>query len=64
MLREHADLFIAESDARVHHICPFERELRYVRGRGGTDLRPILEPELLAEYRVNGMVYFTGGEEP
>jgi predicted metal-dependent peptidase len=64
MLSEHAHLFIAECDAKIQRVYPFERELRYVHGRGGTDLRPLFAPELLAEHRAACVVYFTDGEGP
>ena len=63
-LRAHAELVIAECDAEVQRVYAFDREVRDVRGRGGTDLRPVFELELLVQYRVDGVVYFTDGGGP
>ena len=55
---------VAECDTIVHRVYPFAGVLADVAGRGGTDLRPVFEPEFLAEHRPDGIVYFTDGEGP
>lgn len=64
LLSEHATLLIAEVDAKVHRVYPFTGKLESVMGRGGTDLRPALDPALLAQHKVEGVVYFTDGQGP
>lgn len=59
-----AEVTIVECDARVQRVYRFEGKLASVRGRGGTDLRPPFEPEILARYRPDGLVYFTDGLGP
>jgi predicted metal-dependent peptidase len=63
-LGERARLVVAECDARVARVYPFEGTLPEVRGRGGTDLRPVFAPALLRAYGAEGVVYFTDGAGP
>jgi predicted metal-dependent peptidase len=63
-LGEHARLTIAECDTEIVRTYPFTGTLGDVAGRGGTDLRPIFEPELLGAIKPDGIVYFTDGEGP
>lgn len=55
---EHARITIAECDVEVTRMYPFEGALANVKGRGGTDLRPVFE--LLPGF--DGLVYFTDGQ--
>lgn len=64
LLSERAHLTIAECDVEITRTYPFARTLDQVVGRGGTDLRPVFEPNYLAAQRVDGVVYFTDGEGP
>ncbi len=51
---------VVECDAAIQRVYPFEGRLTDVAGRGGTDLRPIFDPQLLREHRPEGVIYFTG----
>jgi hypothetical protein len=55
---------VVECDTIIHRVYPFEGQFADAAGRGGTDLRPVFEPEFLAEHRPDGVVYFTDGEGP
>jgi predicted metal-dependent peptidase len=63
-LRDVATLIIAECDACIQRVYPFEGRLRSVHGGGGTDLRPVFEVKLLRELGARGVVYFTDGDGP
>ena len=63
-LADHARLTIVECDAEITRVYPFTGALGDVAGRGGTDLRPVFEPEFLAAHRPQGVVYFTDGDGP
>ncbi len=58
------DLTIVECDVVVQRVYPFDGFLRSVKGRGGTDLRPVFAPEFLQKHRPDGVIYFTDGEGP
>lgn len=58
------DVVVVECDAEIQRTYPFTGELPEVCGRGGTDLRPPLEPAVLATIRPDVVVYFTDGEGP
>lgn len=64
LLQPLARLVIAECDTQVQRIYPFAGALDEVHGRGGTDLRPVFAPEILAQVRPDGVVYFTDGQGP
>jgi predicted metal-dependent peptidase len=53
-----------QSHVKIQRVYPFEDTLPNVRGRGGTDLRPVFEPDFLAEHRPDGIVYFSDGFGP
>lgn len=55
---------VVECDAIVHGVYPYRGRLTGVRGRGGTDLRPAFDPELLGRVRPDVVVYFTDGYGP
>ncbi|WP_394827892.1 VWA-like domain-containing protein [Pendulispora albinea] len=63
-LSERAKVIVAECDAQVSRIYPFAGHIEKVTGRGGTDLRPIFEPEILGAHDIDGVVYFTDGDGP
>jgi predicted metal-dependent peptidase len=55
---------VAECDAVIQRVYEFDGKLTDVAGRGGTDLRPVFEPEFIREHRPAGVIYFTDGESP
>jgi predicted metal-dependent peptidase len=59
-----ASIVVAECDAEIARLGPFTGALNEVRGRGGTDLRPVFGPEALGRVRPDGVVYFTDGQGP
>jgi predicted metal-dependent peptidase len=63
-LSHEARLIIAECDVEVTNVHGFEGSLPRVKGRGGTDLRPVFERSFLARYQPDGIVYFTDGQGP
>lgn len=63
-MSEVAQLVIAECDAAIARTYPFRGALTSVKGRGGTDLRPVFAPALLARHGADGVVYFTDGQGP
>ncbi len=63
-LSELARLIIVECDAALTRVYPFTGTLESVKGRGGTDLRPVFEPRFLRAQGADGVVYFTDGDGP
>jgi predicted metal-dependent peptidase len=63
-LASFADVTVVECDARVQRVYRFYGRLEAVVGRGGTDLRPPFDRDLLARFRPDGFVYFTDGLGP
>lgn len=63
-LGELAQLQIVECDVMVARSYPFTGRLDQVKGRGGTDLRPVFEPSFLRVHRAEGVIYFTDGDGP
>jgi predicted metal-dependent peptidase len=63
-MAEHAQLVVAECDVELTRVAPFDGALRSVKGRGGTDLRPVFAPEVLSAHAADGVVYFTDGQGP
>jgi predicted metal-dependent peptidase len=63
-MNEHARLWVVECDTEITRSYPFSGALRDVKGRGGTDLRPVFEPAFLRAHSVDGVVYFTDGKGP
>lgn len=55
---------VVECDTMIHRVYPFQGAFKDAAGRGGTDLRPVFEPEFLALHKPDGVVYFTDGEGP
>lgn len=63
-LSERTRITVVECDTEVTRVYPFTGRLDDVAGRGGTDLRPVFEAELLGSLDVDGVVYFTDGLGP
>jgi predicted metal-dependent peptidase len=63
-LSDEARLIIAECDVEITQVHGFEGSLPRVKGRGGTDLRPVFERAFLAAHQPDGIVYFTDGQGP
>jgi predicted metal-dependent peptidase len=55
---------IVECDTTIARSYPFRGAVEQVKGRGGTDLRPVFEPGFLRAHRADGVVYFSDGEGP
>jgi len=64
MLRGLARITVAECDARIQRVYRFERGIDSVKGRGGTDFRPVFEPRFLEEHDPDGVIYFSDGWGP
>ncbi len=67
-MSELAQLVVVECDAAIARVSTFHGQLRgvlgHVKGRGGTDLRPVFDPRFLRATHADGVVYFTDGEGP
>jgi len=63
-MSELAQLVIVECDARIARVYPFAGAITSVKGRGGTDLRPVFAPMFLSRHGADGVVYFTDGQGP
>jgi predicted metal-dependent peptidase len=63
-LADHARITVVECDVEITRVYPFAGALGDVAGRGGTDLRPVFEPDFIATHRPQGVVYFTDGDGP
>jgi predicted metal-dependent peptidase len=63
-LARRADVVVVECDAAIQREYAFTGVLENVRGRGGTDLRPVFASDVLARHRPDCVVYFTDGEGP
>jgi hypothetical protein len=63
-IRRLADVIVVECDSKVRARYRFRSALKEVQGRGGTDLRPALEPEFLRKDRPRAVIYFTDGCGP
>lgn len=59
-----AQLVIVECDVTITRSYAFSTVIEQVKGRGGTDLRPVFEPAFLRAQAADGVVYFTDGEGP
>ncbi len=53
---------VVECDCKVHRVFAYRGGLENVKGRGGTDFRPPLEPAFLRPLRPGLVIYFTDGE--
>ena len=63
LMAKHYDVVVAECDTRIYQVYPY-RPIESVMGRGGTDLRPPLEPDFLKKHQPDVVVYFTDGYGP
>ncbi len=63
-LSDLVNITIVECDVMIHRVYRFDGVLPNVAGRGGTDLRPVFEPEFLREHQPDGVIYFTDGCGP
>ena len=63
-ISELARVVVVECDATIARAYPFTGSIDRVKGRGGTDLRPVFEPGVLRRWRADGVVYFTDGQGP
>lgn len=63
MSRTH-EIHVVECDAEITAEYRFAGSLEEVQGRGGTDLCPPLEPQVLRRVRPDVVVYFTDGDGP
>ena len=52
---------VVEFDAVIQRVYPFSGHLDSVAGGGGTDYRPLFDPDLLAEHHPDGIVVFSDG---
>jgi predicted metal-dependent peptidase len=55
---------IVECDVAIQRVYPFKGQIPSVRGRGGTDFRPVFKSEFLNQYSPDGIIYFTDGMGP
>jgi predicted metal-dependent peptidase len=62
-LARHHEVTVAECDVRVQAVYRY-RPLQQAHGRGGTDLRPPLQPAFLRQHRPDVVVYLTDGHGP
>src|SRR5260221_1789634 len=62
VMAEHASLTVVECDSAIARVYPFAGDLTVMVGRGGTDLRPVFDPDFLTAQRADAVVYFTDGE--
>jgi hypothetical protein len=63
-LDRHVRITVVECDQQIGRIYPFDRRISDIEGRGGTDLRPVFEPEFLRKHAPAAVVYFTDGDGP
>jgi predicted metal-dependent peptidase len=63
-LSELARLVIVECDAAIARVYPFSGAIESVKGRGGTDLRPVFDAHFLRSQGADGVIYFTDGDGP
>ena len=55
---------VAECDAAVQRVYRHAGRIDSVKGRGGTDLRPVFECDFLQRHQVDAVIYFTDGMGP
>ena len=58
------EIHVVECDAEITAEYRFAGSLEELQGRGGTDLCPPLEPQVLRRVRPDVVVYFTDGDGP
>jgi predicted metal-dependent peptidase len=59
-------VIVCECDAAIRNVYPFLGKLETVRGRGCTDLQPLLEAVFLCRHKPDVIAYYTdrGGPVP
>jgi predicted metal-dependent peptidase len=55
---------VVECDTQIHAVYRYTKPITGVRGRGGTDLKPPLEPAFLRQHKPDLVLYFTDGCGP
>lgn len=63
LMAKHCEVVVVECDTEIHRVYPY-RPIESVKGRGGTDFRPPLEPEFLKAQQPDVVFYFTDGDGP
>ena len=63
-MAKNREVYIVECDAEIHAVYRYAKPIEEVSGRGGTDLRPPLEPSFLRKMKADLAVYFTDGCGP
>ncbi|MGI9473864.1 MAG: vWA domain-containing protein [Rubripirellula sp.] len=63
-LQRKARVTVIQCDKKIRDTYPLRGPLQTITGRGGTDLRPPFEPEILDRIRPDLLVYFTDGDGP
>lgn len=58
------EVAVVECDAAIQATYEYAGPIAHVRGRGGTDLRPPLDADVLRNLRPDIVVYFTDGRGP
>lgn len=58
------DVTVVECDCEIQATYPFRGDLTTVQGRGGTDIRPPFEADVLQQIRPDVVIYFTDGAGP
>ncbi len=61
-LRTLAFVTVVQCDKKIRNTFTLRGQLHTIVGRGGTDLRPPLEPEFLDRHRPSMVIYFTDGD--
>lgn len=60
----YCDVTVVDCDCEIQATYPFRGEITGVQGRGGTDLRPPFEADVLQQIRPDVVIYFTDGAGP
>lgn len=63
IMAKYCEVVVVECDTEIHRVYPY-RPIESVKGRGGTDFRPPLEPDFLKAQQPDVVIYFTDGDGP
>ncbi len=63
LMANHCEVVVVECDTEIHQVYLY-RPIESVKGRGGTDFRPPLEPDFLKAQQPDVVIYFTDGDGP
>lgn len=55
---------VVECDTEIRSVCRYTKPMTGIKGRGGTDLKPPLEPAFLRQHKPALVLYFTDGGGP